>query len=159
MPMAASAQWQWTDQDGRRVFSDRAPPIDIPERNILTRPSVRTVNKGLPEAALTPTLPAVPVSAVQSAGAALKLSGIDKELAAKKKATGEAQAAKSKAEQENNLKSRRENCARAKQAKASLDSGMRVGRTNEKGEREVLDDAGRATEIKRLEAIIAADCQ
>lgn len=157
--ISASAQWQWTDQDGRRVFSDRPPPIDIPDKNILQRPSARAAKKGTPEAILPPTLTAVPVSAPQSAGATLKLSGIDKELAANKKKADEAQAAKSKTEQEDNRKVRAESCSRAKQAKASLDSGMRIGRTNEKGEHEVLDDAGRAAEIKRIQAIVDTDCK
>jgi hypothetical protein len=30
--------------------------------------------------------------------------------------------------------------------------------TNAKGEREILDDAGRAAEAKRLDGIIRADC-
>jgi hypothetical protein len=34
----AQAQWQWVDKDGRKVFSDRAPPPDIPARNILRQP-------------------------------------------------------------------------------------------------------------------------
>ncbi|HZY15413.1 MAG TPA: DUF4124 domain-containing protein, partial [Ramlibacter sp.] len=29
VPLAAAAQWQWLDKDGRKVFSDRAPPPDI----------------------------------------------------------------------------------------------------------------------------------
>ena len=44
-------------------------------------------------------------------------------------------------------------------AKANLDSGMRMARTNDKGEREVLDDAQRADELKRVNAIIASECK
>ena len=36
---------------------------------------------------------------------------------------------------------------------------MRIARTNEKGEREVLDDAARASEVKRAQSIIDSDCQ
>ncbi|MEK9952912.1 MAG: DUF4124 domain-containing protein [Curvibacter sp.] len=28
--LSASAQWQWLDKDGRRVFSDRPPPAEVP---------------------------------------------------------------------------------------------------------------------------------
>ncbi|MBF9265764.1 DUF4124 domain-containing protein, partial [Paracidovorax cattleyae] len=36
--LGASAQWQWIDKDGRKVFSDRPPPTDVPARNILKQP-------------------------------------------------------------------------------------------------------------------------
>ena len=49
--------------------------------------------------------------------------------------------------------------ARAKQAKASFDSGLRISRTNAAGEREFMDDAARASELKRIQGIIASDCK
>jgi len=36
---------------------------------------------------------------------------------------------------------------------------VRVAITNTKGEREILDDAGRAQEVKRNRSLIAANCQ
>ena len=41
----------------------------------------------------------------------------------------------------------------------NLDSGIRIVRANAKGEREFMDDAIRAAETKRLEAVIASDCK
>jgi hypothetical protein len=157
--LAASAQWQWTDKDGHKVFSDRAPPADVLERNILKRPGMggkTTVNADTPSPAVSPVAAA---SAVQGVASAPKLSGIDKELANKKKKAEEVQAAQRKAEQEKVVKAKVENCARAKQAKANFNSGVRVSRINEKGEREVLDDAARAIEVKRIQAIMNSDCQ
>ena len=55
-------------------------------------------------------------------------------------------------------KAKAENCARAKKAKATFDSGARIATTNAKGEREIMDDAARAVETKRLEGIIATEC-
>jgi hypothetical protein len=52
-----------------------------------------------------------------------------------------------------------DNCARAKFSKATVDSGLRLSRVNSKGEREIMDDAARAAEAKRLQEIIAADCK
>jgi Domain of unknown function (DUF4124) len=37
----AMAQWQWIDKDGRKVFSDRAPPPDVADKNIVKRPTGR----------------------------------------------------------------------------------------------------------------------
>jgi hypothetical protein len=163
LSLAASAQWQWIDNAGRKVFSDRAPPADILEKNILNRPVVRspkTENSSLPgNSALTAPASAPTTSMPQDAANAPKLGGVDKELADKKKKASEAEAAKRKLEQENNLKARIDNCARAKQSKINYESGMRMARTNEKGEREVLDDATRGAELKRIQAIINSDCQ
>ncbi len=163
MSMAASAQWQWIDKDGRKVFSDRAPPVDILEKNILKRPggsgtAVPKADATGSAAVMTPVVAAT-ASAPPGAATALKLSGVDKELAEKKKKAEEAEVAKRKVEEEKVLKAKVENCARAKQAKASFDSGVRIGRINEKGEREVMDDAARVTEVKRIQALINSDCK
>lgn len=159
LSLAASAQWQWTDKDGRKVFSDRAPPSDIAEKNILKRPGSGGKNPASPETPSAALAPVAAASAAQNAASAPKLSGIDKELADKKKKAEEAQAAQRKTEQEKVVKAKVENCARAKQAKANFDSGVRVSRINEKGEREVFDDAARASEVKRIQAIADSDCQ
>lgn len=156
--MAASAQWQWTDKDGRKVFSDRAPPVDVPEKNILKRPGSRGATADTTNAAAVAVAGGA-AAAPQSATSAPKLNGVDKELTEKKKKAEEAEAAKRKAEEERVVKAKIENCARAKQAKANYDSGMRLARTNEKGEREVMDDVARATEVKRIQTIIDADCK
>lgn len=161
LPMAASAQWQWTDKDGRRVFSDRAPPADILEKNILKRPGSRVTPAAPAESSAQTGAPtaASPASAPLAVASAPKLSGTDKELSEKKKKAEEAETAKRKAEEEKILKAKVENCARAKQAKAGFDSGVRMAHTNDKGEREVMDDAARTHETKRIQSVIDADCK
>ena len=41
----------------------------------------------------------------------------------------------------------------------TMQSGVRIQQMNAKGEREFLDDAGRAAETQRLQGVIAADCK
>ncbi|MGI9135158.1 MAG: DUF4124 domain-containing protein, partial [Rhodoferax sp.] len=53
---------------------------------------------------------------------------------------------------------RADNCARARQAKASLESGLRINQVNTKGERVFMGDTERAAELQRIEAAIASDC-
>jgi hypothetical protein len=142
--LTASAQWQWLDKDGRKVFSDRPPPADVPDKNILKRPTGRSV------------APAGPAPTVAPASQA---TGIDKALQEKRKQAEDAEAAKRKAEEEQNARVRAENCSRAKQAKAGLDSGARVARINEKGEREFLDEAGLSSESQRMQTIIDENCR
>ena len=154
--VAAVAQWQWIDKDGRKVFSDRSPPADIHEKNILKRPpgSIRATT----EAART--VAANPAPAVSAAKAnAPKLSGKDSELEAKKKKAEEEDAAKKKVEDDKIAKGKAENCDRAKRGLATLQSGVRMSSTNAKGEREVLDDARRDIETRRAQEIVDSNCQ
>ncbi|WP_367846300.1 DUF4124 domain-containing protein [Rhodoferax sp. WC2427] len=146
--LGALAQWQWMDNSGRKVFSDRGPPPDIPAKNILRQPG------GAAKAAPVPA-PAAPASAAS----APKVSGVDKALEEKKKQAEATEAAQRKAEVDKNAAAQAENCTRAKQSKANFDSGVRIARTNDKGEREILDDAARASELKRLQDVISADCK
>jgi hypothetical protein len=155
---SAFAQWQYLDKDGRKVFSDRAPPVDVPEKNILKRPAGRNPNANA--VAVEPTADAgQPTAAAVPAANTPKLSGVDKDLEAKKKQAADAEAAKKKADEERLTKARIENCARAKQAKTTYDSGLRISRTNANGEKEILDDTARAAELKRIQAIIDSDCK
>jgi hypothetical protein len=153
---SAFAQWQWIDKDGRKVFSDRAPPPEILDKNITKRPAGRTKASVSPE----PEADQAAVAATPVLGtAASKDVGVDKDLEAKKKQAVEAAAAKRKAEEERVAKAMIESCARAKQAKATYDSGVRIARANAAGEKVILDDAGRAAEMKRIQEIMDSDCK
>lgn len=160
--LTALAQWQWIDKDGRKVFSDRSPPADIKEKDILKRPgnSTRMAVTAVP-AATTPEVGAPLAAASSAAGkaGAPKLSGKDAQLEAKKKQAEDEQAAKKKAEEEKVAKVKTENCDRAKRGLLTLESGVRVSVTNSKGEREFMDDKARAAEAKRLQDVTAADCK
>ena len=149
MPAICLAQWQWIDNDGRKVYSDRSPPANIPADKILRQPGL----KGTPVAAEAAAEPAK----VQAS--APKIVGKDKQLEEKKKQADAAAAEKKQAEEEQIAKARADNCARAKRAKAEMDSGVRMARMNDKGEREVMDDTARAVESKRIGGIIASDCK
>ena len=84
---------------------------------------------------------------------------VDPELEARKKKTEQEQTDKLKAEEDKVAAQRAENCRRARSHMASLDSGIRLSRTNDKGEREILDDKQRADEINRTRQIMASDCR
>ena len=157
LPLSASAQWQWIDKNGKKVFSDQAPPPDVPEKNILRRsgtPPPRGSYSPAPAEA-EPAEGAKP----REAAAAPKPAGVDKELEEKTKKAQAEEKAKQAAEAEKNAKIKAENCDRARQGKATFDSGIRVAKVNAKGEREIMDDAARAAEQKRLQTIIESDCK
>ncbi len=153
LALPAAAQWRWRDANGRVTASDRPPPREIPDKDILQRPA----------AAARSAATAGPASAA-AAGVAVAATGaasapVDKELQARKKAAEADQQAKAKAEEQRNAAIRADNCARARSHLATLDSGQRLARINDKGEREVLDDAARAAEVRRAREVIASDCR
>lgn len=157
---AASAQWQWIDNDGRKVFSDRPPPAEIPDKNVLKRPGARVLPP-TPKAvsAESPSDAASGAVAAKLPASAGKPGALEKELEAKKKQTAEAERAKAVAEEERLARARAENCARAKQAKTTYDSGVRIRHTNAAGEPEFMSDTMRADETRRLQGMIERDCQ
>jgi hypothetical protein len=157
--LTALAQWQWIDKDGRKVFSDRSPPSDIQEKDILKRPggASRTAVAAPKDSTVAPALAAA--SAPANKASAPKLSGKDAQLEAKKKQAEDAEAASKKVEEEKVAAAKTENCGRAKRGVASFDSGVRIATTNAKGEREIMDDKTRAAETKRLQDIVASDCK
>jgi hypothetical protein len=152
---SSMAQWQWLDKDGRKVFSDRSPPPDVLEKDIVKRPEGKPVAK---QAGNRDTAGNAAEEAADAPAAPLP-AGTDKTLEAKKQQAADAEALKKKAEEDRLVKARVENCAQAKQAMANLDSGMRIARSNAAGEREVLDDAGRAAERARTQKIMATECR
>lgn len=150
----AFAQWQWVDKDGRKVFSDQPPPSNVPADKITRRPG----NRPAPADA-DPVAADAAASAKASAASMPRVTGKDRELEDKKKAVAAAEAEKKKQQDEQNAKARAENCSRAKQAKATIDSGMRLTMINAKGEREIMDDAARTAESKRLQGLIDSECK
>jgi len=69
------------------------------------------------------------------------------------------QALQRKAEEERIIQMKADNCQRARLAKTTLDSGMRLSQVNQQGQRIVMDSAARAAEAKRLQSIMDSDCQ
>lgn len=156
--LGAAAQWQWIDKDGRKVFSDRPPPAEVPAKSILKQPGGAPVARpaATPEASSAEN--ATPAMAASKPAAKPVAAGKDKELEEKKAAAEAAEAAKKKAEEEKIARAKAENCTRARQAKATLESGVLMKQTNAQGERVIMDEASRNAEIKRTNDIIASDC-
>jgi type IV secretory pathway VirB10-like protein len=149
--LTAAAQYMWLDAAGRKVFSDQPPPANIPAKRVLQQPG---------KASATPVASSeTEEKPAAKSVAAEKIASKDKDLEAAKKKIEDEETAKKKAEQEKIDAAKAENCKRAKSAKATLDSGMRLAHTNAKGERGFMDDASRKVESKRIEGIIASDCK
>jgi hypothetical protein len=147
----ALAQWKWKDARGQVVVSDIPPPRDIPERDVLQKPDL-VLRRPAPA-------PAPAAASGASAPEAAAKPKVDPELEARRKKTEQEQTDRQKAEEEKVAAGRAENCKRARTHLSSLESGMRLARSNDKGEREILDDKARAEELARTRQIISTDCR
>ena len=153
LPSAAQAQWVWKDQRGQVHASDMPPPRDVPDKNIVQRPAAAAVQPqraAAPAAAGGSAVPLVPAASA---------ARIDPELEARKRRADEEQAAQKKAEEARQASQRIENCNRAREALRQLESGMRIARVNDKGEREFLDDQARSAETTRARQAAASECR
>jgi hypothetical protein len=150
--LPAQAQWKWRDAAGHVQYSDLPPPLGTPDKDILARPAVQ-------RRAAAAALPASAASEGAAASNPLAPRTVDPELEAKLKKADADKAAKAKADAEHDAAARADNCTRAKSQMQTLESGVRLARTNDKGEREILDDAQRDAEMKRTRGVMAADCK
>ncbi len=149
--LPSHAQWKWRDKDGGVTVSDRPPPRDIADKDILSRPA---------SARRATSLPATPASAASAAPAVGTAKGpLDGEVDARRRASEQEQAAKAKAEEARANAQRAENCQRARSQITTLESGQRLARVNGKGEREVLDDKARADELAQAREAAASNCR
>lgn len=150
MSPAAQAQWVWKDSRGQVHASDLPPPRDIPDRNVIQRPVAAPAPR-----------PAVPGSASPAAApsASVPAARVDPELEARKRRADDEQAAQKKAEDTRQASQRVENCNRAREALRQLESGLRIARVNEKGEREFLDDQQLGAETQRARQVAASECR
>ena len=141
----AQAFWKWRDASGQMHIGDTPPPPGTPAKNIISGPSAGT----------SPVL-AAPIAAPASAPAG------DSTLEKRKKLADQEKADKDKADRAEldakNAAIRKDNCTRAQTMLGPLQDGQRVTRINANGEREVLDDTGRAAEIKHVQDAIASNC-
>ena len=151
LALPAAAQWKWRDQRGQTQYSDTPPPLGTPEKDILQRPAS--------PAARRDSVVATAAASAASGAPTLAPKPVETELDAKRKKAEQDLADQKKIEEAKVAAVRADNCARAKAQMRTLDSGVRVARTNEKGEREFLDDKARAQETARTRDTMTAECK
>ena len=161
LSLPASAQWKWRDKSGQMQYSDLPPPPGVADRDILLRPSTGPRAPTQPSIGTPGTAPSGSASAVISAERvpALVPKGVEPALEAKRRQSEQDEANKRKADEPRLAAVKAENCSRAQANLRALQSGSKMTRTNEKGEREVFDDAMRADESRRTREEIAFNCK
>lgn len=148
----AQGVWKWRDASGQLHIGDTAPPPGTPAKDILGAP---------PGGVLPPPAALVPKPASAPVDKAADIAN-DNALDKKKKAADKEKADKDKADraalEARNAAARKDNCERAQGALRALQSGERIARMNEKGEREYIDDARRASDTKAAQDTVNSSC-
>lgn len=177
-PSPALAQYQWTDENGRMVYSDVPPAPGIRVSNL-----VRWGDKGqagAPAGAASASAPAegTPAGSPQAsagdtvAGAAntpdkvataapagrREPSLADRDMAFRKRQAERAEAEQKQLAQAETDRKKAGACDDARSNLRSLESGQRVSRTNAAGEREFVGDAERENRIRELRSDLASRC-
>ncbi len=159
---SALAQWQWVDADGRKIFSDKAPPSSVPESQILRdgngRPYIPVGKAKAVSEDKSPTYgfkeydPAAAVSPTPKALAKDKKAApkTPQELAQEKKAEADRLAQEAEAKRKEQER-KAANCKTIRGNLAALDSGRRLATYNEKGERSIMNDTQRNADRKNLQ--------
>nr|ART35611.1 A79 [uncultured bacterium] len=143
---SASAQlYRWVDKDGKVRYTDTPPPGGVKARTLGGAASAAPAASDTPDAA-------------KKDAAKGPLTAAEQEQAFRKRQM-EAQKAQEKADlARKDSEAKQENCARAREALATLESGQRISRTNAQGERYYLDDDARAGEMERARAAVRDWC-
>jgi hypothetical protein len=136
---ASAQQYKWVDKDGKVRYGDVPPP----GANV-------TRLKPPPSSAPAPS------AAAKKDGGGKALSPEEayrqRQEAARKDSEKQAQADQEKS-------ANQENCSRARESLAALESGQRISRTDAKGERYYLEDAQIAQETGRARELVKQYCK
>ncbi|HEX4928856.1 MAG TPA: DUF4124 domain-containing protein [Burkholderiales bacterium] len=135
----ASAQlYKWKDKDGHIRYGDTPPPG---------------------AATSTVRAPAAAPAAEEKPGEAKSEKPLSPEAAFRKRQEERAAAEQKEAKSRADAERKRANCEQARTQLRTLQSGVRMVTVNANGERIVMDDAGRAEQMRAAEKSVADWCQ
>lgn len=154
----AAGQWAWKEDSGRVVYSDRPPPANIKSTQILRQPAVAAPAPA-PQAA-TPggTAADGEKPAASAAGSSAPKSVAERDMEFRKRQQERADSERKAQEEQQKTAAKAADCERSRGYLRSLEDGVRISRTDASGNREILDDAQRATEIERTRKSIQQLC-
>ena len=174
------AQWQWVDDTGRKVFSDRPPPAHISPKQILKQPpgakaldnNTAVLYPSADNLSEASSVAMAKAQAEKDAKAATEQAQLkeqqahdkaqaqeDEEDKALEEAQKKAQEAEHKQQAAQQAKARKDNCQRAQAAQKSLQSGALQAYVNEKGERGIMTEPVRTAELQRAQKAIKDNCK
>jgi hypothetical protein len=144
--MASAQMYRWVDKDGRVHYTATPPPPGTKARTLRSPAAPAAAaddaakDAGAKDARKGPLTPAEQEQEFRK-----------RQLEAQKAREKEALAAK-------DAEAKQENCARAREALRTIESGQRISRTNAQGERYYLDDDARASETEAARRAVQDWC-
>lgn len=151
-PLQASAQWVWLDDSGRKVFSDQAPPLSVPENRILKRQGQAARTD------LSADTPAESKTEAKPTNARPEPSELERRAKALQDQNEAQLKSQSDAQKTKDGALIAENCQRAQRSQANLQSGIPQRTTNAQGQVEMMSDAARQSEMQRIDSYVQTYC-
>ena len=143
--LASGAQAQvlcWTTKDGKRQCGDTPPP------------GVKATPIG---SQAVPAAPAAPAATGDAAKKGATPPG-DPAMASKQRQADAQKAAEKEKQAKEQAEAKQQNCESARNALRSLESGQRISRVGQDGERYFLDEQQIAQETERARQAVAKNC-
>jgi hypothetical protein len=148
MATSAFAQYIWLDDNGSKQYSDRPPPITVPQNRILKVPrGSALVAQPEPTSAQAGTAASKAASAPQSIA--------EKNAEYEKLRLAQAEKDKKEAEKARLAAERTRSCEQARSYQRTLQSGERIARTDKNGERYFISDDQRARESDEARQLVS----
>lgn len=144
----AQAQYSWIDAKGVRHFSDRPPPPMTPPHKILKAPG-----RAAAPAYAGSAEPAPAADAAAPAKGAPTLAQREEAYQIRKKLLEE-QEKKDVAEAQRR-RDLADHCRDAREMRAQVESGVRIAKFDDKGERSFMSDQERAAQLARVNKALA----
>jgi len=148
VPVAAQQLYKYTGPDGRVQYSDR-PPADGRKAEKVTGARVSTMSPG--------SAPASSGGGAEKPTGPKSIAEQDQDFRKRRMEAEEKSRKDEKLAEEKRLSD--QNCAALRSQLSGVQSGARVARLSETGERVFLDDDGLQQEAQRLQRDIAQTCK
>jgi hypothetical protein len=153
----AAAQWAWRDSTGRTVYSDNPPPANIRSDQILRQPNSQTFGTATANNQQAPETKGDGTKADPKEPARPKTLA-EREQEFRKRMQESAENEKKQADEQARNQQRSAECERMRGYLKALQDGERIARTDAQGNREILDDAQRASEVSRVRDAMSRSC-
>lgn len=127
--------YTWKDENGRTVMSDKPPVGKVQQKRVIDTPPAGSVQTPPPK------------------------SLAEKEMEFRQQQKIRQDKAKEAEEEAAQQKKRKDNCDAARRNLALYQSGERIARRNDAGEREILDDGQRAAEAAKAQQAVNEWCK
>jgi hypothetical protein len=145
---SAFAQYVWLDENGGKQYSDRPPPVTVPQNRILKAPRGAAL-------IMEPEPPATQAGTAASKTTSAPLSIAEKNAEYEKLRLAQAEKDKKDAEKARLAAERTKSCEQARNYQRTLQSGERIARTDKNGERYFISDDQRARETEEARQLVA----